>query len=326
MASTTIPASLVKKAWAKDTWQAGIEGTYFNKFTGTGSDNIIQIKEELKKEKGDTINIPLLLPLSGAGVTGDNVLEGNEEAMIYRDFNVSLNQERNAVVLEGRFEEQKTQIDMRKDAKTNLAGWLSEHIDDQIFKALRTNPTADRVLYAGSAASDAAITASDVFKADMIGIAKRIATADRHTQIKPIRVDGRETYVMIVNQWQARDLMNDPKWLDAQKYANIRGSQNPIFSGALGMYQGVVIHEHNGIIRDTSGSVPVSHALFLGKQAGVMAVGGDLRWEEKSFDYGNKQGFSIGRIYGVSKSVFKYDGTNNTDFGCINVVTSAVDD
>ena len=78
MAKTIIPASLVKKAWAKDTWAAGIHKSYFDKFTGTGTDNIIQIKEELKKEKGDTINIPLLMPLSGPGVTGDNQLENNE--------------------------------------------------------------------------------------------------------------------------------------------------------------------------------------------------------------------------------------------------------
>lgn len=327
MALTTINPNLVKKYWARDTWEAGLHKSYFEKFTGTSAESIIQLREELKKEKGDTINIPLLMPLTAAGITGDNTLEGNEEAMVYRDFNVSIDQLRNAVRLAGRFEEQKTQIDMRKDAKESLSTWLGRRIDEMIFTALSTAPSIDRVKYAGSATSDDTITASDVFTADTIGIAKRIATANEDTMIKPIRIDGADHYVLIIDQFQARDLMNDQKFLDAQKYANIRGNDNPIFSGALGMYNGVIIHEHNRIIRknNTSG-IPVSHALFLGQQAGVMAVGGDLRWEEEEFDYKNQVGFSIGRIFGVAKSKFKYDGSNYTDFGVINVVTASPND
>jgi len=327
MANTTVPATLVKKYWAKDCWESGLHQSYFEKFTGTGSNSIIQLKEELKKEKGDTINIPLLMPLTGNGITGDSTLEGNEEAMIYRDFNVSINQLRNAVRLAGRFEEQKTQLDMRSDAKRTLAAWLAKKIDLMIFSALSTTPTSDRVLYAGTATSDNTITASDTFTAAMIGKAKRLAMANEDTMIKPITIDGADHYVMIVDQYQARDLMNDTNFRDAQKYANIRGKENPIFSGALGMYDGVVIHEHNRVVRaNNSGSIPVSHALFLGQQAGVMAIGGDLRWEEEEFDYKNQVGFSIGRIFGVAKSQFKYDGTNNTDFGVINVVTASPND
>lgn len=327
MAKTVIDPALVKTAWAKDTWAAGLNKSYFKKFTGTSEDNIVQVKEELKKEKGDSIIIPLLLPLAGAGVTGDNQLEGNEEAMIYRDFKVSLDQIRNAVVITGRMEEQKTQIDLRKDAKNALSDWLAKKIDKMIFAALSDNPTADRVIFAGGVANANAITASDVFTADTIGVAKRMAQANEDTALKPIMINGAEHYIMIVDQYQARDLKNDAKWLAAQEHANIRGESNPIFSGALGMYDGVIIHENNRIKRaDNTSSVKVSNALFLGKQAVVMAEGGDLRWVEKSFDYDNQFGVSIGRIFGVAKSQFKFDGVNLTDFGVINVVTSSVAD
>lgn len=327
MALTTINPNLVKKYWAKDCWEAGLHQSYFDKFTGNSAESIIQIKEELKKEKGDTINIPLLMPLAAAGILGDNTLEGNEEALVYRDFNVSINQIRNAVRIAGRFEEQKTQIDMRKDAKQSLSAWLARKIDEMIFSALSTTPTSDRVKYAGTATSDDTITASDVFTADMIGVAKRMATANEDTMVKPIRIDGADHYVLIVDQWQARDLMNDTKFIEAQQYANVRGRENPIFSGALGMYNGVIIHEHNRIVRKKNTSdIPVSHALFLGQQAGVMAVGGDLRWDEDEFDYGNQVGFAIGRIFGIAKSQFKYDGSNLTDFGVINVVTASPND
>ena len=330
MANTTITVApnLVQEAWAKATWSAGIHKAFFDKFTGTDAGSIIQVKEELKKDKGDSINIPLLMPLTGAGITGDNMLEGNEEALIYRDFSVSIDQLRNAVRLQGKMDEQKTQINMRQDAKTALSDWLATKVDKMIFKALTTDPTANRVVYGGAATSEAAIATGDKFTVDLIGKAKRMAMEDENTMVKPVRIDGVDTYVMVIDQWQARDLMNDTKWLEAQEHANIRGEKNPIFTGALGMYNGVVVHQCNRIPRTETGasSCKVGHALFLGAQAAVMAVGAEPEWNEDTFDYKNQVGFEFGRIFGIAKSQFKYDGTNLTDFGCINVLTSSVDD
>ena len=330
MANTTITVApnLVQEAWAKATWSAGIHKSFFDKFTGTDAGSIIQVKEELKKDKGDSINIPLLMPLTGAGITGDNMLEGNEEALIYRDFSVSIDQLRNAVRLQGKMDEQKTQINMRQDAKTALSDWLATKVDKMIFTALTTNPTANRVVYGGAATSEAAIATGDKFTVDLIGKAKRMAMEDENTMVKPVRIDGVDTYVMVIDQWQARDLMADTKWIEAQEHANIRGEKNPIFTGALGMYNGVVVHQCNRIPRTETGasSCKVGHALFLGAQAAVMAVGAEPEWNEDTFDYKNQVGFEFGRIFGIAKSQFKYDGTNLTDFGCINVLTSSVDD
>lgn len=330
MANTTITVApnLVQEAWAKATWSAGIHKAFFDKFTGTDAGSIIQVKEELKKDKGDSINIPLLMPLTGAGITGDNMLEGNEEALIYRDFSVSIDQLRNAVRLQGKMDEQKTQINMRQDAKTALSDWLATKVDKMIFTALTTSPTANRTVYGGSATSEATLAAADKFTTDIIGKAKRMAMEDENTMVKPVRIDGVDTYVMVIDQWQARDLMNDTKWLEAQEHANIRGEKNPIFTGALGMYNGVVVHQCNRIPRTETGAekCKVGHALFLGAQAAVMAVGAEPEWNEDTFDYKNQVGFEFGRIFGIAKSQFKYDGTNLTDFGCINVLTSSVDD
>ena len=218
MANTTITVApnLVQEAWAKATWSAGIHKAFFDKFTGTDAGSIIQVKEELKKDKGDSINIPLLMPLTGAGITGDNMLEGNEEALIYRDFSVSIDQLRNAVRLQGKMDEQKTQINMRQDAKTALSDWLATQVAKMIFTALTTDPTANRVVYGGAATSEAAIATGDKFTVDLIGKAKRMAMEDENTMVKPVRIDGVDTYVMVIDQWQARDLMADTKWIEAQ--------------------------------------------------------------------------------------------------------------
>ena len=344
MADTTVPSSLVKMAWAKDTWETGVFNAYFNRFIGDNAYSVIQRKTDLKKGEGTSIRIPLVYPLKGAGVWDDNILEGNEEAMRFGSFDVYLHQIRQAVRLEGRYEEQKTQINMRKEAREQLSNWLSTFIDDSIFGILTgvkakyaeqdtgyqfpvEAPT--RVLYAGTGVTaEGSITTTDTFTANLIGQAKRMATANRDTAIRPIRVDGRNTYVMVIDPYQARDLRNDPKWIAAQQHANVRGEKNPIFSGAMGIYDGVVIHEHNSVPRTATGAsnIMVGHALFLGAQAAEMAVGEMPLWETKAFDYGNKQGFSIGRFVGLKRSVAKYDGTNNLDYGCINVLTSSIED
>ena len=173
-----------------------------------------------------------------------------------------------------------------------------------------------------------AITTSDVFSADLIGKARRMAQADELTAVQPIRIDGRETYVMVIDPYQARDLRQDTKWIEAQEYANVRGEKNPIFSGAMGVYEGVVIHEHLRVPRTATGAsdAMVGHALFLGAQACIFAEGEAPHWEEDTFDYGNQYGVSIDRMFGLKKSQFKYDGTNLTDFGVINVLTSSAGD
>lgn len=327
-APTEVAPALRQMAWAKSTFSAGMQKSFFNKFTGNSPENIIQIKTELQKDAGDTIHIPLLMPLTGAGISGDNTLEGNEEQLIYRDFSVAIDQIRNGVRIKGRMEEKRTQLDLRKDARTALSKWLSDYIDKKIFSELSTDPTPDRIVYGGTATSESSIGAADTFSTKLIGKAKRVALADENTMIKPVRIDGIDTYVMIIDQWQARDLTADEVWINAQQHANIRGKDNPIFSGALGMYDGVVIHQCNRVLRTETGSggTKVGHALFLGAQAAVFAIGNNPTWEEDFFDYRSKIGFSFGRIFGIKKTQFKYDGINYTDFGCVNVLTASEDD
>ena len=337
--NTTIDPALILKAWAKSTWDFGKKEAYFSRFMGSSRDSVIQVQEDLSRGKGTSIEVSLLMPLNGAGIIEDNTMEGNEEKMNYRSCTVNLSRVRNAVRLAGRFEEQKTQEKMRTDMRKVLSNWLGRYIDLSIFAVLtgteppfKTSasvqlpytidaPTSDRILYA-------AITTSDVFSADLIGKARRMAQADELTAVQPIRIDGRETYVMVIDPYQARDLRQDTKWIEAQEYANVRGEKNPIFSGAMGVYEGVVIHEHLRVPRTATGAsdAMVGHALFLGAQACIFAEGEAPHWEEDTFDYGNQYGVSIDRMFGLKKSQFKYDGTNLTDFGVINVLTSSAGD
>ena len=335
-AASTIPQTLVQKAWALQTWKAAKNDLFFDKFMGTTPNNIIQELNDLQKQKGDNITVPLLLKLAGDGVTGDNKLEGNEEALQYRDFNMTINQLRNGVVLAGRFEEQKSQLKMRQDAQSALQTWLAETVDKKIFTALSASPSADRTVYGGTAVTAAnKITSAATMNTDLISLAKRKAmnsAASGLPKIRPVNVKGKSYYVLVIDLFQSRDLKKDDKWLNAQKDANIRGEDNPIFTGALGVWDGVVLHESEQVVREGTGDTGtmVGHGLFLGAQAGILASAVDTRWDEDEFDYGNQHGFSISRIFGVAKAKYKIpntlDATPATDFAAINILTSSVAD
>lgn len=82
-------------------------------------------------------------------------------------------------------------------------------------------------------------------------------------------------------------------------------------------------------ILSSKGTVPttaIAKDYGMSAKAGVLAAGSEPTWQEDDFDYHNQKGFSIGRIFGVAKTQFKFDDKTLSDFGVINVITSSVDD
>ena len=110
--------------------------------------------------------------------------------------------------------------------------------------------------------------------------------------------------------------------------AAAEGRDNPLFKGALGMIKNTILHSHENVIRFTDAGVgtnlDASRALFMGRQAGVIAYGmpGGQRfmWQEESDDYGNLMNINAGTIFGVKKTRF-----NSRDFGLISIDTYAKD-
>ncbi|MDF2499301.1 MAG: Phage capsid protein [Anaerosporomusa subterranea] len=325
MADTVIPVALRQKAWAKETWTAAVKESFFANFMGKTSDSLIQIKEELKKESGDQITISLRMPLLGEGVEDDDVLEGNEEAMQYFDFSVQINQLRHAVRLKGKMDEKRTAKNLRAEAKDALKDWYTEKIDSKIFGALAASPSARRTIYPGAVVAASALTDADKFSTAVISKAKRAAskrtiynTTHVLPKIRPLKVNGKKAYIMLITLEQLRDLRNDPVWVSAQENANVRGEENPILSGSEGVYDGVIIYAHESVPVTATGAsgANVGHAMLLGAQAGAFAVGGEQEWNEETFDYKNKTGFEVGSIFGIAKSKF-----DSEDFAVIHVLT-----
>jgi len=322
-ADTTVPVALTQKAWGKQLFEAVISEIYLSTLMGTSSDSVIQKLENLKKEAGDQIIVPLRLKLKGDGVMDDADVEGNEEEMIFDDYTVQVHEYAHGVRLKGNLEEQKTQIKLRQAAKDSLKDWATEKIDKLLINALTASPTTNRLVYAGGKTATNLLTDSDKMATDLISLAKRKAKL-AYPKIRQVKVKGKLYYIMLMHDWQFRDLKTDEKWLNAQKDANIRGDENPIFSGMEGIWDGVVIKawENVHVKAEGASSANVGKALLLGAQAGVLGVAQETAWREKSFNYGKRAGFETDFIVGAGKPHFTVE-TADTDFGVLQVQTGA---
>jgi len=326
MALSVSIAGLRPELWRKQLFADVRDNLYMTRFIGTSEQSMIQELEDLKKEKGNNISFGLGIKLSGAGITGDSTLEGNEEAMTDYDEDVAIDQLRHAVRLTGRMDEKKNAYEMRMSAKNRLADWFAERLDQEILDKLcgKTSATfsntptaaaATRSVFAGGQTSVGALTSAMKMDTKVLDSAKQTAKLAA-PMIRPVRVGGKEYYVAILHPYSATDLRQDPVWNQAQRDANVRGEENPIFSGALGIYNGMVIHEHEYVFTNTdgSGSARIARNILCGQQSAVIAWGAPVAWVEKSFDYGNSWGISCGAIFGVIKPIF-----NALDYGVITM-------
>lgn len=357
MASETINVNLVAELWAKQLWVEAQDEIFFKKMSGkmeptalkadaTAFSNIIVIKEELTKEAGEAITIPLAMKLAGSGVTGDNEMDTNEEATVTYDFKATIDQIRNAVRLKGKMNTRKAAYDMRAQAKALLKIWLREYMDMEMFTALSNSPTysattvSNRHLYAGDATTVATLNdvtenTGNLFDLRIISTARRLAKR-AVPRIRPLMWKGHEYYVMLASPDQIKAAKSSTLWKDSYQNAWERSQSNPIFEGMDFVYDGVVVHEHQNIYTaaigeelandaasgDNTATVAVARALFLGAQAGVYAIGERPFWVEDHLkDYRNRPGFCTGLIYEAAKSVY-----NSIDYATIACDTCIVED
>ena len=309
------------KRWAAKLWIEMPREIYFGKFMKENDSNaIIEVKRDLEGNPGDRLTFTLLRKLTGGGVTGDDVLEGQEEQMNHFSDDVTLDQVRNAVRLKGRLSERRTAFDQRMSAKNVLKTWLAEYIDDDCFTQFTTGTAASRIVYGGDAVSTATIDSGDTLTTAKIeSVVAKAQKAD--PKIWPVRMDGGDYYVMVMHIDVGYDIRQSTNWLDASQEAGPRDyGKNNLFTGRLGMIGATVLHAHEkvpvattwGSGADQSGATNI----FLGRQAGLFAWGKRPEWWEKEFDYGARQGYAIGAIWDMTKAVF-----NGVDHAVVEVRT-----
>jgi N4-gp56 family major capsid protein len=183
-----------------------------------------------------------------------------------------------------------------------------------------------------------AITSSDTLKYKNIVQLKAFA---KDNYIRGIRGAGNEEiYHMFVSPQVMADLKLDSDFLSNVRNAGVRGPNNELFSGSSSlMVDGVMIHEFRHVFNTanaTTGTsanagaagykwgadadVNGSACIFAGAQALAMADIGLPEIVEDTFDYGNQNGISIGKIFGLKKPKYQSDYNSGVeDFGVIRL-------
>lgn len=274
-----------KKAWVKESIRVFRENFFFNKFTGTDENSIVQLVTELKKtEKGDQALIGLVADLQGTGIVGDNDINGRYEALESSWCYIKTDQLRNGVKSKGRVDDQRSVFQFRKEARDKLAFWRANILeelmiltasgisyDKQCNGAARTVGAQDSLLDLDFASDVSAPTANRWFSFNgtnlvagdtstvaagyvpKYGAAVDLMAEARTRGVKPLRIGGKDHYVWLMHPKSFARLKKDADFRDAVVNAGDRGSNNPIFTGATVTIDGLIIHTNNRVY-NTSGT------------------------------------------------------------------------
>jgi N4-gp56 family major capsid protein len=246
--------------------------------------------------------------------------------------------------------EQRVPFSVREEARMGLTDWFADMWDTAFFNQIAGNtavgtgaktgnnatvaPTTTRIQFSDGKTTEAGIAstgASTQMRLNLIDFAvEKAKTATPF--IRPVKIGSDEYYVMFLHPYQVTQLRTTTdtgQWLDIQKAAMSGGdvSKNPIFTGALGVYNNVILHESFRVPVSPTQST-VRRAIFCGAQAAVIAFGQDFgsgaagtnfKWNEKMFDYDNQLGVSAASIYGLKKAIF-----NSVEFATIVIPTQSI--
>jgi N4-gp56 family major capsid protein len=329
---TAARAGLTPQIWDDRFFTEYVRKNQFARYMGTSISSMIQVKEDLTRKAGDRVTFAAVRRLVGAGVTGNQILEGNEELLNARSMTLPVSVIRHAVAVSD-WDEQKSVIDLRDAARDALMVWELEKMRADIITAF-SNITADgnvsvpfaaatagqrntwsvnnqdRILYGSSKSNYSGVVSTDLAKitntypasgtaggkmnAYLLSLAKRLAK-NANPRIRPITVnDDEEWYTVFLNSDQFRDFRNDPVVMQANRDAMERGKDNPLFRGGDLLWDQMIVRE-----------IPE-----LGKLAGAGAAGIDVA-----------PGFLCGaQALGVAWAQRMKSTTNTRDYGFMHGV------
>lgn len=125
MAEVIINSNLNETKWLiNDYYKPYIRQSGFDRYMGEGSDAVIRVFNESKTDGGKDIIVPLLGTVKNAGVSGSQVLEGNEVDLEQFVDKVTTNWRRNAIKVP-KSSSYKTNMDILRVAGPSLRDWAA---------------------------------------------------------------------------------------------------------------------------------------------------------------------------------------------------------
>jgi N4-gp56 family major capsid protein len=244
--------------------------------------------------------------------------------------------------------------------------WAIPLASDPEFTEILVNPvkapTYNRHFYAGDATSLATLDTTDYLKlSDLDRLRTLIEESDNPLQ--PVKLDGDfaaeedPLWVLLVSPRVYSNLLRQTGTSAIrtfQQNARERGSKNPLFTGTVGLWNGILVKkmprtfiefqssevvtvatsasaytETTATVANLGANYPVHRCILLGAQAFAEVYGRDsstgthFSWNEELTDHKNVTEFSVRSICGFSKLRFKNKAGVDFDNGVAVIDTVA---
>lgn len=351
------------KLWSRVLDHESLKYTAIAPLIGDDENSIIHMQDALSKGPGDAITYAIVMQLSQLGFSENQLAEGNGEALTTYSDQLVINELMAVAGVKSRrtIDQQRVPWDLRNTAKGRLGDWYAKRYSTAFFNQVCgytpandvrltglnpvTAPSASRIIRQSNRASDDLLVAGDTFTLDLIDKAKEMAITAT-PQIRPVnfkgvaaRANGRsdfnntleDMYAVYLHPYQVTAMRRNTStgsWMDFSKVAYTgRGKDNPIFSGAIGMYNGCILRSAIDVTSGVSAAgadVPTARrAVLLGGQAAMMGFGRDngpnkITWNEELFDHKRRLEISALTIHGLKKTRY-----NSVDYGVVVISTYA---
>lgn len=343
------------KVWSKAVTVAVREKCEIGKLQGKDEDSIIQVKDELEKGKGDVVKFNLRALLNGDGFTENQRGQGNGESLTFYQDSITINELGHIASPTSEFtiDAQRVPFEPRNEGKSALTEWWAKRMSVSFFNhvcgflpansspygvkytannAVTAHVATRRLWATTSVTADESLGSSDKMTLTAIDRALTAATLG-NSQMRKVMINGSEKFVLYMHPQQVEDLTTNTstgQWFSIQQAAMQGGnvSKNPLYTGALGEYKGVILRQcvdvTQGVNSSTNAAVSnTRRAVMLGAQSAIMAHtkrgnpgNNKYRWTEKYDDHDRLFEMGAWSIWGLKKAVF-----NSVDFGAITIST-----
>ena len=363
MAQTYAVAGLTPQLWDDELFRDYVRMSRYKRYMGTDEAAIFQLKEDLTKKRGDRVTFALVNELTGNGVTGNSTLKGNEERLNSRSHALIVDVLRHAVAVDD-WDIQKSVIDLRNAARTQIREWAQKKLRDDCTTALgmidginfttATNAqrdtwqvnNRDRLVFGTGTVTQTTFASAISFSTtaqltpNLLSLMKRLAQASS-PKVKPVYVKemDQEWYVGFIGPRAWRDLTEDNPTTNvltlANRDARVRGVDNPLFTGDSLVWDGMILREIPEIQALPSSIASISglaiEPVYL---CGAQAIG--LAWAQRTKsttdtdDYDFLHGVGVQEIRRIEKLRFGTDPSADTttpkDHGIVTAFVAAAAD
>lgn len=295
--------------------------TFFDKFSSTDGKNIVKLLPRPKKGAGDTIRIGYTPDMTEtSGVAGD--LTGHLDSLVSYTQDVILEKKRFGTKVESPdWQALLVQLDIPQEQKLALTNLLSKFRDRAIFNALyspaptKTYYGTAALTFTSSATEATAIAgATEALSPQLVAqavLGASTGVGGTRPIIPPIYINGKPYYVMLVSSQAANDLKNNATYNQAYREI-ISGENNPILTGNLGIYDGVIYHQHPWV-PVTSGTL-ISKNVLLGANAISFAEGERTPIMVEEYKVKDYAAYIAEIVYSATKTKF-----NSLDWAVLGV-------